>query len=45
MARVKFYDDTEEILVWNAVDLVLSKASTDSAFYDTIDWYEDILAY
>ncbi len=43
MAQIHFYDDTEELLVWNAVDLIIPDNSVESAFYDSIDWYEEII--
>lgn len=43
MARVKFYDDTEELLVWNAVDLIIPEDSIEWAFYDSVEWYEEFL--
>lgn len=43
MARIKFYDDTEELLVCNAVDLILPEKTVEVAFYDSIEWYEEIL--
>lgn len=43
MTSVHFFDDTEELLVGNAVDLILPEDSVDSAFYDNINGYEEII--
>ena len=43
MANVYFFDDTEELVVWNAVDLILPDECFEDAFYDSIEWYEEIL--
>lgn len=43
MTQIHFYDDTEELLVWNAVDVIIQENSMDSAFYDAIEWYDEII--
>ncbi len=45
MTHVNFFDDTCEILVWNAVDLIIDTKSPQQFFYDSLleDKYRDLV--